>query len=372
MEDSPIFISAGDPSGDTASARLAVALRELNPQVRFLGLGGTRLARLGQQQFADPEDLAVIGFWEVAKRYGFFRRLFKRCLKEIEQQRPRAVILVDYPGFNLRLARRIKPLGIPVIYYITPQVWAWGRGRVAQLRQFVDLALVILPFEQRFMSDNGINAEYVGHYLLEDIPTEYIASTVPETATATLALMPGSRPQEIERMLVPMLETARLFNRKHGTKAVVAALKGRYNYDPYIERYAGDNIEFRFDDSRAVIHNSRLVLTASGTATLETAVIGRPMVVIYKTGFLTYQIARRLVKLDKIALVNLVLNDHVVPELIQNEAVPERILAELSRIYEDRNHYETLRQRLNQVPGILGGEGASKRAAELIMNVLDK
>ncbi len=366
MDNTEIFLSAGDPSGDNAAARLMESLRQIKPDCKIFGLGGNRLRRLGQQQLAQPNDLAVLGFWEVAKRFGFFSRLMKTCVREIEQRRPRAVILVDYPGFNLRLAKRIKHLSIPIIYYISPQVWAWGRKRVEEIRKLVDLTLVILPFEKPFFESHGVNAEFVGHYLLEDIPTEFIASPVRQTEPPTLALLPGSRPQEIERMLLPMLQAAEIFNRKHGTKAVVAAIGDLFDYESFVARHAGTNISISYDNARKVVFDSTLVLTASGTATLESAIIGRPMVVIYKTGFLTYQIARHLVKLDKIALVNLVLNEKVVPELIQEQASPERIAVELEKLYTDRAYFEAIKDKLNQVPKLLGGEGASERAANLI------
>lgn len=370
MDETSIFLSAGDPSGDNASARLVDSLISLHGPIRFSGLGGERLKKLGQRQLADPDRLAVIGFWEVAKQFRYFKKLLDDCVRDIKHQLPDCVILVDYPGFNLRLAERIKPLGIPIIYYITPQVWAWHKRRVHRMRQLLDLALVILPFEKKFFDENKVPCEFVGHYLLEDIPTEYIASAIPKQNQ--LCLMPGSRPQEIERMLLPMLETARLFNRKYGTGAVVAAVKGRFDYEKLWEPYRGDGIELLYDDPRRAIAESSLVLAASGTATLETAIIGRPMVVVYKTGNVTYQIAKRMITLDKIALVNLVLGEKLVPEMIQDEATPEKMMNELSRLYEDETYYQKMRRRLNDVPSMLGGEGASDRAAQLIVSLLER
>ncbi len=371
MESSSIFLSAGDPSGDTASARLVENLTRLKPEAEFFGLGGRQLRGLGQRQLADPDDLAVLGFWEVAKRYTFFRQLFFRCISEIEKTRPQVVVLVDYPGFNLRLAKKIKKLGIPIIYYISPQIWAWGKRRIKIIRELVDLMLVILPFEKNFYGPTGINHEFVGHYLLEDIPREYIASPVSDNMPPTLALLPGSRAQEIERMLPVMLQTARLFHDKHGARAVVAGVKGKFNYERFMRDSDQENISVSFEDSRKIIHDSNLVLTASGTATLETAIIGRPMVVVYKTGMLTYQIAKRLVRLDKIALANLVLGEKVVPELIQHEASPANMLVELERYVDDKDYRRDVVSKLNRVPGLLGGEGASERAAKLIAQYLD-
>lgn len=364
MAEPLVFISAGDPSGDNASARLVAELRQLRPGVRLFGLGGPRLKHLGQEQLADSADLAVLGFWEVARRFWFFRELMQRSVDEIRTRRPACVVLVDYPGFNLRLAKRIKSLGIPIIYYISPQLWAWGKGRLEQVRELIDLMIVILPFEQDFYRNHDVRAEFVGHYLLEDIPAEFIGSPIP--GSKQIALLPGSRPQEIDRMLPAMLEAARRCRRELGSTAMVAALRNGYDYERHVNAYRADGVGITYDAARRILHESDLALTASGTATLETAIIGRPMVVLYKTGFLTYQIARQLVTIDKIALVNLVLGDKLVPELIQGEANPSRLAEELTRFGREPEYNHRVRERLLQVPALLGGLGASRRAAEMV------
>jgi lipid-A-disaccharide synthase len=364
MNSQPIFVSAGDPSGDIAAGRLMAALRDRAPEISCFGLGGPRLAALGQEQLAGGKELAVMGFWEVARRFSFFQQLMDRTAKEIAARRPKLIVLVDYPGFNLRLAARVKHFGIPIVYYIAPQVWAWGKGRIADIRKLVDRMLVILPFEQKFFSDHGIPAEFVGHYLLEDIEPALIGSS-PKRNNA-IALLPGSRHQEIDRMLVPMLGAARLFSDRHGAKAVVAGVSGAYDYETVLGRLGDRAISIQYDNSRQVIAESDLVVTASGTATLETGIIGRPMVIVYKTGWLTYQIARHVVKLDRIGLANLVLDENVVSELIQDQASPERICAELAVYRDHQEHYVEVRDKLLTLPQRLGGAGASARAAELI------
>ncbi len=317
---------------------------------------------------ANGNELAVLGFWEVARRGRFFQKLLLRSVEEIKKRQPAAIILVDYPGFNLRLAGKVKPLGIPIIYYISPQVWAWRKRRVQEIRRLVDRMLVILPFEKEFYHQSGVDTHFVGHYLLEDIPRAYIGTPVP--VDAPLVLLPGSRAQEIELMLPPMLEAARHYSHIHGAKAVVAGIRGRFDYDQCLNKYASDGITVSFEDSHKIIFDGSLVLTASGTATLETAIIGRPMVVIYRTGFVTYQIARRLIKLDKIALVNLVLGEKVVPELIQHRVKPRYIVPELTKYREDGRYLQHVKTKLDTVPGLLGGAGASERAARLIAEAL--
>lgn len=359
-----VFLSAGDPSGDNAASRLVAALGASAPDLEVFGLGGDRLKAAGQEQFVDSSRLAVLGFWEVARRYWFFRNLMHRCVAEIARRRPACVVLVDYPGFNLRLARRIRSLGIPIIYYIAPQVWAWGRGRVNDLRELVDRLLVILPFEERFFGRHGIKATFVGHYLVEDIPERFIASPVPEDGH--LALLPGSRPQEIQRMLRPMIGAASRFCRAHGGHAVIAGLTGRFPYEKVLRDFVDDNIAIAYDKPREVIHGASLVLTASGTATLETGIVGRPMVVLYRTGFLSYQIARRLVTLDRIALINLVADEIIAPELIQRDASPEKLFRALDDLRGDRGRLKMIYDRLTRIPERLGGVGASQRAAEIV------
>lgn len=362
-----LFISAGDPSGDNAVSHLITALKSMVPDVSFFGLGGPKLHQLGQEQLAESRDLAVLGFWEVAQKYLFFRRLFFHCLEQIKKRRPALVLLVDYPGFNLRLAEKIKPLGIPVVYYISPQVWAWGKGRLKEINNLVDLMMYILPFERELYAENKVKSHFVGHYLLDDIPSAYIRSSLsPENR---LALLPGSRPQEIDRMLRPMLQAVAILRKKYDITAVIAGIRGRYDYEK-ATRGLADKVRITYDNARQVIHESRLVLSSSGTATLETGIIGRPMVVVYKTGFVTYHIARRLVRLKMIGLVNLVLNDKAVPELIQHRATPEMMAAELEKFLLDTQYTERVKAKLDRLPAVLGGTGASRRAAALIREYL--
>ncbi|MFZ5980377.1 MAG: lipid-A-disaccharide synthase [Candidatus Zixiibacteriota bacterium] len=358
-----LFVSAGDPSGDNAAGHLITVLKKQYPGLEFYGLGGPRLKKLGQLQLAESHDLAVLGFWEVARRYLFFRRLFFRCVEKIKTERPACVLLVDYPGFNLRLAEKIKPLGIPIVYYISPQVWAWGKGRLPKIEKLVDLMMYILPFEDATYTGLSLESGFVGHYLLEDIPSTYIKSPLPENRQ--IALLPGSRPQEIERMLPVMLKAAAKMRKKYGTEAVIAGVKDTFNYAKYLAAKK-EGLRLSFEDSRKIIYESRLVLTSSGTATLETGIIGRPMVVIYKTGFVTYLIARNLVKLTMIGLVNLVQGEIVVPELIQGEASAGNIVRELERYLTNNDYLATVKGKLDRIPGILGGPGASERAARLV------
>lgn len=363
-----IFISAGDHSGDIAMARVLSELRKKSASIQTFGLGGENLKALGQEQLADSKEIAVIGFWEVAKKFRYFAQLMDRCVREIKNRRPKCIVLVDYPGFNLRLARRVRSLNIPIIYYISPQVWAWGGKRVAEIRRLVDRMLVILPFEKQFYHNTGVRADFVGHYLLEDIPSEFISSSVPHSGQ--IALLPGSRPQEIERMLGPLCDAAKLFNAKYHTRAVVAGIRNKYDYESVVRHYESSGVSVSFEDSRRNVYESEMVVTASGTATLEVGIIGRPMIIVYRTGFLTYQIARQLLKIDTIGLANLVIGQKTVPELIQKDVNGESIFTELERLRTDMPGTKSMIAQLHTIPERLAVPSGTPRASEIIESYL--
>lgn len=366
MPPSGLFISAGDMSGDIAASRVLGCLRARVPGLTTAGLGGPRLRQEGQRQLAEFSDLTVMGFLEVARRFSFFRRLMDKCEEEIRSSTPSAILLVDYPGFNLRLAARVKDLRIPIIYYISPQLWAWGKRRIKQVKSLVSRMIVILPFEEDFYRSHNVPCDFVGHYLIEDIPNSYIASQPP--GQRMIALLPGSRTQEIRRILPPMVEAAKRLAVEHGTTAVVAAVEGAFEYESLVT--PDGPVSIVYGKSRDVVRDADIAMVASGTATLETGIIGRPMVVGYKAGWTTYQIARRLVKLDHISLVNLVLNQRVVPELIQFDLTPQRLYDECLRLLTDIPYYDATREQLNLLPSRLGGEGASERTAEIVAGYL--
>ena len=317
-----VCVLAGDPSGDIAGFHFLRAFKKLQPDVKIFGLGGARMKSLGQEQFADGADLAALGFWEVAKRFSFFRRLFYRVKREIEERRPALVVMIDYPGFNLRLAEKIKSLGIPLVYYIAPQVWAWGARRIPAIGRLVDRLLVILPFEVEFFKQHGISAEYVGHYLLDDIPEQLIGAAY-DADSPRIALLPGSRQQEVDRMLPVMLGAARALGDTQ--RFVIAGLSGSVKYDQVLAHFPEFSDQIVYDYTRESVAEAALVISSSGTATLETALIGRPLIVIYKTAWLTFQIAQRLVEAPFVALANVVAGKRVAPELLQAKANVENI-----------------------------------------------
>ncbi len=365
----PIFISAGDPSGDIAGSLLLEQLQKQNNSFDFFGLGGPRMRALGQNQPVEGKELAVLGFWEVAKRFFFFKKLMNDVVISIKEKKPKVIILIDYPGFNLRLAEKIKNLNIPIIYYISPQIWAWHSKRIKKLKQLVDLMLVILPFESKIFDDAEMKNRFVGHYLFDDIDSKYIKADYNKKSNLIL-LMPGSRPQEVQRMLPTMIKTAESLSKNGNWKFVIAGVDGDIDYFSYI-RKSTVPIDIVYGRTRELIVDCRLVITSSGTATLETGMIGRPMVVIYKTGWLTYQIAKRLVKLDKIALINIVGGKNIVPELIQNDASPKKIKQAAEQFLNNNQLVINTIDELNKTTDKLGGARTSERAAETIMGFIN-
>ncbi len=369
-----ICICAGDPSADFPGSNLITQIRTVCPDIEVFGLGGPLMQQAGLKPMADYRELAVLGFWEIVPKYMYFRRLMFRMVDAIRDADVACLVLIDYPGFNLRLAERIKPLGIPVVYYISPQVWAWGQKRVAQIARLVDRMLVIFPFEAEFYREHGVNAEFVGHPIVDryhavgDSAQCRRALGLPAEARI-IALLPGSRKQEIRRMLPVMSEAARRLKRKHAEMVTVIAGVDHIDeqmYRRFGSRHADHLIFGRTPD---VVSAADFVITSSGTATVETAFFNTPMVVIYKTGFVTYQIARRLVKLDAIGMVNIVAGRKVVPELIQHEATGTAIARHTEAILYSPEVYSRTVVELQRVRRMLGAGATGRRTCEALMKV---
>jgi len=366
-----IFISAGDPSADFPGKNLIDELRRLCPDLDFFGLGGPLMQNSGLEALVDHEELAVMGFWEILPKLFFFRRLLQQAADEIARRRPQAIILIDYPGFNLRLAEKIKPLGIPIIYYISPQVWAWGKRRVHDIKRLIDQMLVIFPFEESFYHERGIKARFTGHPIVDryrDTPDKKACrkAVSVDADRKLIALLPGSRLQEVKRMLPTMIEAASLIRDKLDNADFLVAGVNNIDTQLYSDIIGEKGISVIKGSTPEIINGADLVIASSGTATIETAYFITPMVVIYKTGFFTYQIARHLVKLEFIGMVNIVAGRRAVPELIQNDATPHRIASHALEIIGNRDLYDKMVHDLTSVRDKLGSGEAGRRAAEAI------
>jgi lipid-A-disaccharide synthase len=369
----PIFVAAGEASGDLHAAALIRALQARHGGLRFFGLGGEQMRIAGVDLLYDLSSLAVAGFWEVAKRILHFRRVFHAILDRVDAEKPALAILIDYPGMNLRLARELKNRGIKVVYYIVPQVWAWKPGRIHQIEERVDLLLSILPFEKQLFDPTRLRCEFVGHPLLDLIGTE----TSPQTfhlrhkidpAAEIIALLPGSREVEIERHYRTMLATVALLQKSNVPVIPFVAIREEVDSSLYATAEHEAEIspvhinEERYD----LLKSASVSFVASGTATLEAALCGKPFCVVYRTGWITYQIAKRLINLKSVGLVNIVAGETVVPEFLQAEMNSENLAAFCCRLLSDPSASETMIQKLSLVRGRLGKPGAAEHAAELI------
>ncbi len=368
-----IFIAAGEASGDLHAAALIDELNKIIPGCRLFGLGGELLRARGVELIYDLRDLAVAGFWEVAKRLPHFRRVFHDCVAAIERERPDCAILVDYPGLNLRLAEELKRRSIPVVYYIVPQVWAWKPGRIKKIEERVDLLLSILPFEKELFDPARVRCEFVGHPLLDHIETTTesgkfrtahgIGSNVP-----VIALLPGSRETEVSKHYPIMLEAIKQLQGEYPTLVAATAVRRELRSELYTlpEELTGVK-PLRVETERyEMLASATVSIVSSGTATLEAALCGRPFCVVYRTGWVTYQIARRVIRLSNVGLVNIVAGKTVVPEYIQHQMTAANLAAFCRRVIGNPAEEAQIASGLAGVRERLGAPGASARAAQLI------
>ena len=372
------FMVAGEPSGDMHGAALIRALRERRPDIQVYGLGGPEMRNEGAETLYDVKDMAVMGFFNVLLRYPFFRRAFRRLLQDVRARRPDVAVLIDYPDFNLRLADRLHRLNIKTVYYICPQVWAWRRGRVKQMARILDRLLAIFPFEPDCFKDTSLPVDFVGHPLVDEVQRflQQPQQPLPWAGSPRIALLPGSRMGEIRHILPVMWQAAgRLQKERPDASFLVAAAS------PEIEsvirsRTAGwPNGPARVDvvvgRTRAALRQADAAMTASGTATLETALLDCPMIVVYKMPAPTHFLARRLVQTEHIGMVNIVAGRRVCPEFVQNEATPEALAQAVAGLIEDTPRRAEMLAGLEQVRNALGPGGAAHRAAERILGVID-
>ncbi len=365
-----IFLVAGESSGDIHGSNLIAALRKQQPDVQCEGLGGPRMEQAGMTLHHDLASRGIMGFSEIIKSFGYIRRIFLETKRTLTDDPPDVLVLIDYPGFNIRLAKQARTMGIPVVFYISPQVWAWKRGRIQTLARCVDKMLVILPFEKKLYDDAHLSCTFVGHPLLD-----HIARFTPDPAfddgRMTIGLMPGSREQEIRRIYPIMLEVAQGI-REHYPQARFVTPCVDANRAAQVGLLAGDfPVDVLENQSYDLLHTARYCLVASGTATLETALFDVPMAVMYKVTGMTYWLARRLVQVDAISLVNILAGKHIVPEFIQGDATPASILQEALTIIEDTPERQTMLQELSQIRAALGDGGASMKAATEILGATE-
>jgi lipid-A-disaccharide synthase len=372
-----ILIVAGEPSGDLHASNLVKELKLLRPDLEFFGLGGNLCKNAGVAVSFDISKLAVIALVDVWKNIFTIGSVFTRLVKKIDSEKPDLAVLVDYPGFNLRLAKKLKKRNIPVIYYISPQVWAWGKNRIRIIKRCVTSILVFFKFEEELYKRHGVTAEFVGHPLLETIKPNLEKETALKKYalygnSPIIALLPGSRITEVKMLLKIMIEAARIIDKGLGGIQIVVA---KYRdlplelYEKAIEDI-GLNIRIAYGDTHNILRASDFAIVASGTATLETAIIGTPFIITYKTNPINYIAYKIVARIKMIGLVNVIAGKMIVPELLQDDATPENLAKAALDILTDESKKSAMISELKKVKDSLGEPGASLRAAKAILPYL--
>jgi lipid-A-disaccharide synthase len=368
-----ILISAGEASGEMYAAQLARALQE-KTGAHLFGLGGPHMREAGVEVIADSSQVAVVGISEVLGRLPAALRILKQLEQEAAKRKPKLAILVDFPDFNLRLGRKLKAQGISIVYFISPQVWAWRPRRVEVIKELVKRILVIFPFEEKIYRQARVPVDFVGHPLVDMVRpsltrSQFAARYGLETRTFIVALLPGSRKGEIAHNLPRMLKACRRLAADLGPQFVLAAAPG---LGKFLERYMREDLPVRIVEGVTydALAAADCSIVSSGTATVEAALLGAPMVVVYRLSWLTARIARRLVQTSFYSMVNLIMNKKVVPELIQEGFKPETLEAEVRRLLNYAPAREQMKRDLKEVRARLGPGGAIERAAEIIARML--
>jgi lipid-A-disaccharide synthase len=375
-----IMIVTGEASGDLHGANLIAAARMLSPGTLFFGVGGQKMAAAGCDILIPGEEISVMGIVEVIGHFPVIWRAFQKLKGELTgSQKPDALVLIDFPDFNLRLARQAKKAGVPVLYYVSPQVWAWRKGRVTKIADVVDSLAAIFPFEPVLYDGLDIQAKYVGHPLLDEFAAEKSTRDLLQQLQIAkdkkiIGLFPGSRQNELHYMLETLVESAQLIHATnpdtHFLVPIASTLsvdEVKCRFDPYLP------VSFLENDSATIYDVARhcdAILTVSGTVTLQIALVGTPMAIFYKASPLTYAIGKRLVRVDHFGLPNIVAGRRVVPEFLQDMASPEALANEVMHVLNDAAYAETMRTGLQAVQAKLGDPGCSIKVAEMLFGML--
>lgn len=383
QENARVMIIAGETSGDNHGARVVREMSFKSGRLEFCGIGGPRMKQAGVEIITDAGSLSVVGITEVFSKLPAVFREASRIKKEMLSRRPDLLILIDFPDFNLHMAKFASKNKVPVLYYISPQVWAWRRGRVRRIKKYVEHMAVILPFEADFYREHGICATFVGHPLLDHYAekdngdAEEDNGDFPDARHSdqtVLGLLPGSRKSEIARNLPVMLAAARrLESRISGIKFIVSMAPGIDRY--FMENFTGPyrdvlDIEIHSGAIEDVLRLCRLVVAASGTVTLEAAIFGVPMVIVYRVSPVSFLLGRMLVSVEHIGLANIIAGERVVPELIQKQAEPAQIARTAAALLSDPDSLDRLRRRLRSVRAMLGEPGASAKTADIALSMI--
>jgi lipid-A-disaccharide synthase len=374
-----VLIVAGEVSGDLLGAGLVKEFSQIRSDIKFFGFGGDRMSAAGVELIYHIRQLAFMGFWEVAKNYRFIKNAQKQLLRAVAERKPSMAILIDYPGFNLRLAAKLKAMGVTVFYYVSPQIWAWGAGRIKKIKREIDLMAVLFDFEKEIYDKAGIPAVWVGHPILDELKidnpeSEFYRRNTLNKDEIVIGLFPGSRHNEVKRLLPDMLKAIAIISNSYpNVRAIIARAESLDStvYDEMLNKEK-QAVPFCVGSNYELMAYSKICLVCSGTATLECGIIGTPLLVLYKTSFFTYILARLLIKIKFIGLVNIVSGKSVVPELIQSNCTAENIANESLGFLNDITKYQKTKTELAKIKGRLGDSGAARRVAIAAVDLYDR
>ena len=370
-----IFIVAGESSGDMHAASLIREIKRIRPDTVFSGIGGNEMKNEKTELLYELKDVNYIGFSSVIKNIGKIKSIFDNCVNSIKKINPDAVVLVDYPGFNLKLIKSLSDFYKgKIVYYISPQLWAWHKSRIKIIKERVDLMIVVFPFEVDFYKKEDIRAEFAGHPLVKRIDNFLKHNSPEKNQRKVISILPGSRNDEIERMLPGLLNAADLFKKEFDCTVNVLC-SPNFSEEYFLKFIKKRDVRIIHDKTNSnlnykAILNSDFVITKSGTSTVECALIGTPFCVVYKTGPVNYEIGKRLIRVNNIAMVNILLGKEAVKEFVQKEMTPENIFREGKRILSDEAYCEEMKTNFRELRNILTGKDASENAALLISNLI--
>lgn len=373
-----ILIIAGEASGDLHGASLIRELKKLDNDISITGIGGNKMKAQGMELLFHINQMAFLGFAEVVKHIPFIRKVQEKILDEVIEKQIKTAVLIDYPGFNLNIAGKLKEQNVEIIYYIAPQVWAWGLSRMKKIKRLVSKMLVVFPFEEKIFLQSGVNAEYIGHPLLEQIrdypyldKESFFRKFNLDKDKGILLLLPGSRLQEVKKIFPEVIAAAERLCGEFNLQTIVACSP---DIDESIFSSLTDIKDFRIikDHTYDLYKFADFGIIKSGTSTLEAGLFTLPMIVVYTTNYLTYLIGRSVIKIDNIALVNIVAGEKIVTELIQNDVNPVKIYEESALILSDPERYQQMKNKFSEIRDKLGMVGASKKGADIIHSYITR
>jgi len=382
MNSKNVLVIAGEASGDLHGASLIREIKKLDSSLKIFGIGGDKMKAEGMELIYHIDKMAFLGFVEVIKHLPFIKKVQRDLIDEVKKKKVNEVVLIDYPGFNLSIAKKLKQLepelNLELIYYITPQVWAWGKGRVNSIRELFKKVLVVFPFEEKFFKEKNVDAEFVGHPLIQEINGyDFISRNLLDKkfdldpAKEILLILPGSRKQEVKSIFPEAIKAASKLADELDMQIVIACA-ANLDEKVFYELTVFKNFKVIKDQTYDLLKHAKFGIVKSGTSTLEAGLLELPMVIVYKTGWITYAIGKSLVKIKNFGMANIILDEQVVPELIQNEANSEQIYNEAKNILSDEDMLNDIKLRLSRIKKVLGDKDAPQNAAKIIYSLMNE